>query len=37
MLTLEGSQKAPGMKFAIVVSKFNDFVTERLQAGALEG
>ena len=37
MLTLEGSQKAPGLKFAIVVSKFNDFVTERLQTGALEG
>ena len=37
MLTVEGSQKAPGMKFAIVVSKFNDFVTDRLQTGALEG
>lgn len=37
MLTVEGSQKAPGLKFAVVVSKFNDFVTERLQAGALEG
>ena len=37
MVTVEGSPKAPGMKFAIVVSKFNDFVTERLQAGALEG
>src|ERR671913_543382 len=37
MLTIEGSQKAPGLKFAIVVSKFNDFVTDRLQAGALEG
>jgi len=37
MLTIEGSQKAPGMKFAVVVSRFNDFVTERLQAGALEG
>jgi 6,7-dimethyl-8-ribityllumazine synthase len=37
MLTLEGSSKAPGMKFAIVVSKFNDFVTERLLAGAIEG
>ena len=36
MLTIEGSQKAPGMKFAIVVSKFNDFVTERLQSGAQE-
>ena len=37
MLTVEGSHKAPGLKFAVVVSKFNDFVTERLQAGALEG
>ena len=37
MVTVEGSPKAPGMKFAIVVSKFNDFVTERLQSGALEG
>jgi 6,7-dimethyl-8-ribityllumazine synthase len=37
MLTVEGSRKAPGLKFAIVVSKFNDFVTERLQTGALEG
>ena len=37
MLTVEGSQKAPGLKFAIVVSKFNDFVTDRLQSGALEG
>jgi 6,7-dimethyl-8-ribityllumazine synthase len=36
MLTLEGSQKAPGMKFAVVVSKFNDFVTDRLQAGAID-
>src|SRR5918992_1319281 len=34
MLTVEDTQKAPGMKFAIVVSKFNDFVTERLQSGA---
>ena len=37
MLTVEGSQKAPALKFAIVVSKFNDFVTNRLQSGALEG
>jgi 6,7-dimethyl-8-ribityllumazine synthase len=37
MVTIEGSQKAPGMKFAIVVSRFNDFVTDRLQAGALDG
>ncbi|RPI47724.1 MAG: 6,7-dimethyl-8-ribityllumazine synthase [Acidobacteria bacterium] len=37
MLTLEGSNRAPGMKFAVVVSKFNDFVTARLQAGAIGG
>ena len=37
MLTVEGSKQAPGLKFAIVVSKFNDFVTDRLQHGALEG
>ena len=37
MLKVEGSQKAPGLKFALVVSKFNDFVTERLQTGALDG
>ena len=37
MLTVEGSNRAPGLKFAIVVSKFNDFVTDRLQTGALEG
>jgi 6,7-dimethyl-8-ribityllumazine synthase len=37
MLTVEGSKKAPGLKFAIVVSKFNDFVTDRLTAGALDG
>jgi 6,7-dimethyl-8-ribityllumazine synthase len=34
--TVQGSQKAVGLKFAIVVSRFNDFVTERLQAGALK-
>ena len=37
MLTIEGSQRAPGLKFVIVVSKFNDFVTDRLESGALEG
>jgi 6,7-dimethyl-8-ribityllumazine synthase len=37
MLVIEGSQKAPGMTFALVVSKFNDFITTRLQAGAVEG
>jgi 6,7-dimethyl-8-ribityllumazine synthase len=37
MIQLEGAHTAPDVKFAIIVSKFNDFVTERLQAGALEG
>jgi 6,7-dimethyl-8-ribityllumazine synthase len=31
---IEGSLDARGMKFAIVVSRFNSFVTERLLAGA---
>jgi 6,7-dimethyl-8-ribityllumazine synthase len=35
MHTIEGSQSAAGFRFAIVVSKYNDFVTERLQTGAL--
>ncbi len=35
MITLEGSQSAKGMRFAVVVSKYNDFVTDRLQAAAL--
>jgi 6,7-dimethyl-8-ribityllumazine synthase len=35
MHTIEGSQSAAGFRFAIVVSKYNDFITERLQAGAL--
>ncbi len=37
MKTIQGSQSAAGMKFAIVVSKYNDFVTDRLQSGALAG
>src|SRR5438132_13128343 len=36
MRTIEGSQSAAGCRFALVVSKYNDFVTARLQAGALE-
>jgi 6,7-dimethyl-8-ribityllumazine synthase len=36
MQTLEGSDKAKGFKFAIVVARFNDFVTDRLLAGALD-
>jgi len=35
MIIFEGSQSAKGMRFALVVSKFNDFVTDRLQDGAL--
>jgi len=35
METIEGGQSASGFRFAIVVSKFNDFVTDRLQSGAV--
>ena len=35
MTTIEGAQTAAGFRFALVVSKYNDFVTGRLQAGAL--
>jgi 6,7-dimethyl-8-ribityllumazine synthase len=35
MRTVEGSRRATGFRFALVVSKYNDFVTDRLQAGAL--
>jgi len=33
--TVEGSQSASGLRFAVVVSRYNDFVTERLLTGAL--
>jgi 6,7-dimethyl-8-ribityllumazine synthase len=36
METIQGSGRAMGFRFAIVVSKYNDFVTDRLQTGALE-
>jgi 6,7-dimethyl-8-ribityllumazine synthase len=36
MLQLEGSNKGAGLRFAVVVAKFNDFVTKRLQSGALD-
>jgi 6,7-dimethyl-8-ribityllumazine synthase len=32
---IEGTQAAGGLRFALVVSKYHDFVTDRLQAGAL--
>jgi 6,7-dimethyl-8-ribityllumazine synthase len=33
---IEGSLDARGLKFAIVASRFNEFVTERLVSGALD-
>jgi 6,7-dimethyl-8-ribityllumazine synthase len=35
METVEGTGRAAGFRFALVVSKYNDFVTDRLQAGAM--
>jgi 6,7-dimethyl-8-ribityllumazine synthase len=34
--TIEGQLTAAGLKFAIVVSRFNSFIGERLLAGALD-
>jgi len=33
---IEGQLQAAGLRFAIVVSRFNSFITERLLAGALD-
>ncbi len=33
---LEANLQAQGKKFALVVSRFNDFITERLAAGAVD-
>jgi 6,7-dimethyl-8-ribityllumazine synthase len=35
MRTIEGTPAARGVRIALVVSKYNDFVTSRLQSGAL--
>jgi 6,7-dimethyl-8-ribityllumazine synthase len=35
MDTIQGTGRAAGFRFALVVSKYNDFVTDRLQVGAL--
>ena len=35
MHTLNASQSAAGYKFALIVSKYHDFVTDRLQEGAV--
>ena len=34
---IEGQINAKGLRFGIVVSRFNDFITQRLLDGALEG
>lgn len=34
--TIEGTLDAKGLRFAIVVSRFNSFITDRLLAGALD-
>ena len=36
-LALEGDLSASGKRFALVVSRFNSFITERLLAGAIDG
>ena len=35
MQTIQGSGRGSGFRFAVIVSKYNDFVTDRLQIGAL--
>lgn len=36
MNSIEGTQEAAGLRFGIVVAKYNEFVTSRLLAGAME-
>ncbi|MCX5891088.1 MAG: 6,7-dimethyl-8-ribityllumazine synthase [Deltaproteobacteria bacterium] len=36
MRTVEGKLSGAGLKFAVVVSRFNSFITERLLEGALD-
>ncbi|MBI1874648.1 MAG: 6,7-dimethyl-8-ribityllumazine synthase [Acidobacteria bacterium] len=36
MAIIEGTKDARGLRVTLVVARFNDFVTERLQRGALE-
>src|SRR3981189_2298062 len=35
MQTIQGAGRASGLRGVVVVSKYNDFVTDRLQSGAL--
>lgn len=37
MTVYEGTFQAPGLRFAVVASRFNDLVTRRLLDGALDG
>jgi 6,7-dimethyl-8-ribityllumazine synthase len=37
LLALEGALSAAGMRFALVVSRFNAFITERLLSSAVDG
>jgi 6,7-dimethyl-8-ribityllumazine synthase len=37
MKTLQGELQAKGLKFAIIVSRFNDFITGKLLEGAVDG
>ena len=36
MKTYEGDLQAAGLKFSIVVSRFNDFITNKLLDGAVD-
>ena len=36
MKTLEGQLTAQGMKVAIVVARFNEFITSKLLSGAID-
>jgi 6,7-dimethyl-8-ribityllumazine synthase len=36
-LIIEGTKHARGLKIAIIVSRYNNFITEKLLAGALDG
>jgi len=37
MKVLQGELQAKGLKFAIIVSRFNDFITGKLLEGAIDG
>ena len=37
MKVIQGELQAKGMKFAVVVSRFNDFITGKLLEGAVDG